>query len=131
MPSFDITENRPRINIFKLNKAYYFKHFFDDPELFRELEPYYEKQHYRFKMASAGARNKVMKLLDRKGFDPNIIEDAAPFTMEIGKYQNYGELLKNSVDNYLLRDKLVLVMKDIVWVEQAVAMGAAVRGRNP
>ncbi|MDP3106219.1 MAG: hypothetical protein Q8M95_16630 [Candidatus Methanoperedens sp.] len=51
--------------------------------------------------------------------------------MEIGKYQNYGELLKNSVDNYLLRDKLVLVMKDMVWVEQAVAMGAAVRGRNP
>jgi hypothetical protein len=130
MTSLDITENRPRINIFKLNKAYYFKHFFDDPELFRELEPYYEKQHYRFKMASAGARNKVMKLLDRKGFDPNIIEDAAPFTIEIGKYQNYGELLKNSVDNYLLRDKLVLVMKDIVWVEQAVAMGAAVRGRN-
>jgi len=30
-------------------------------------------------MASAGARNKVMKLLDKKGFDPNIIEDPAPF----------------------------------------------------
>ncbi len=61
MPSFDITQQRPRINLFKLNKVYYFKHFFDDPELFRELEPYYEKQHYRFKMTSAGARNKVMK----------------------------------------------------------------------
>jgi hypothetical protein len=66
MPDVDITENRPRINIFKLNKVYYFKHFFDDPEIFWELEPYYEKISYRFKMASAGARNKVMKLLDRK-----------------------------------------------------------------
>src|SRR4030065_2295689 len=112
MPTVDITENRPLINIFKLNKAYYFKHFFDDPELFRELETYYEKTSYRFKMTSAGARNKVMKLLDRKGFDPNIIEDAAPYIVEIGKYQNFSELLKNSVDNYLLRDKLVLVMKD-------------------
>src|SRR3990170_7352270 len=107
MPSFDITENRPRINIFKLNKAYYFKHFLDDPELFWELEPYYEKASYRFKMTSAGARNKVMKLLDRKGFDPNIIEDAAPFMVEIGKFQNYGEFLKNSVESYPLRDKVV------------------------
>ena len=127
MPSFDIIEKRLCINIFKLNKAYYFKHFFDDPELFRELEPYYEKQHYRFKMATAGKRNKVMKLLERKGFDPNIIEDAAPFTVEIGKYQNYGELLKNSVESYPLRDKILLVMKDMVWVEQAVKMGAIIK----
>ncbi len=127
MPSFDITEKRPCINIFKLNKAYYFKHFFDDPEIFRELEPYYEKQYYRFKMASAGARNKVMKYLDKKGFDPNIIEDAAPFTVEIGKYQNYGELLKNSVESYPLRDKIVLVMKDMVCVEQALVIGGRMR----
>ena len=124
MTSFDITENRPRINIFKLNKAYYFKHFFDNPELFRELEPYYEKASYRFKMPTAGERNKVMKFLDRKGFDPNIIEDPTPYTVEIGKYQNYGELLKNSVESYPLRDKIVLVMKDTVWVEQALVMGA-------
>ncbi len=77
------------------------------PDFFKELEPYYEKPKYRFKMASAVARNKVMKLLDRKGFDPNIIKDAA---VEIGKYQNYGELLKNSVESYPLRDKIVLVM---------------------
>ena len=124
MPSFDITDQRPCINIFKLNKVYYFKHFFDDPELFRELEPYYEKTSFRFKMTSAGARNKVMKYLDRNGFDPNIIEDATPFTVEIGKYQNYSELLKNSVESYPLRDKVVLVMKDLVWVEQALVMGA-------
>lgn len=52
MPSFNITEKRPRINIFKLDGVYYFKHFFDNPELFREFEPYYEKQRYRFKMAT-------------------------------------------------------------------------------
>jgi len=127
MSSIDITEKHPSINIFKLNKAYYFKHFFDDLELFRELEPYYEKASYRFKMASAGARNKVMKLLDKKGFDPNIIEDPAPFTVEIGKYQNYGELLKNSIESYPLRDKIVLIMKDMVWVEQSVEMGAVIK----
>ncbi len=127
MPTFDITEKRPCINIFKLGGAYYFKHFFDDPELFRELEPFYEKSRYIFKMATAGERNKAMKLLDRKGYDPTLIEDPAPFTVEINRYQKYGELLKNSVENYPMRDKIVLVMKDRAWVEQALSMGAVVR----
>ncbi len=128
MPILDVIDKRPRINIFKISGEYYFKHFFDDPELFRELEPFYEKERFRFRMATVGERNKVMKRLDRKGYDPTLIEDPAPFTVEIGRYQKYGELLKNSVENYPLRDKIVLVMKDMVWVEQAVAMGAVVRG---
>ncbi|MCE8429530.1 MAG: hypothetical protein J5U19_14225 [Candidatus Methanoperedens sp.] len=48
-----------------------------------------------------------MKLLDMKGYDPTLIEDPAPFTVEINRYQNYGELLKNSVESYPLRDKMV------------------------
>jgi len=124
MPSFDVTNKRPLINIFKISGAYYFKHFFDEPELFRELEPFYDKARYRFKMATAGERNKVMKILDMKGYDPNLIEDTVPYTVEIGKYQKYSELLKNSVDNYPLREKIVFVMKDKEWVEQALAMGA-------
>ncbi len=127
MPLLNITQKRPRINIFKLGGAYYFKHFFDDPQLYRELEPYYEKARYRFKMATAGERNKVMKLIDRKGYDPTLIEDPAPFTIEISKYQKYGELLKNSVESYPMLDKIMLVMKDMTWVEQAVAMGAVVK----
>jgi hypothetical protein len=75
-------------------------------------------------MATAGERNKVMKLLDRKGYAPTLIEDPAPFTVEISRYQKYGELFKNSVESYPLRDKIILVMKDIAWVEQAAAMGA-------
>ncbi len=63
------SEKRPIINIFKLGNAYYFKHFFDDPELLKELEPYYEKKHNRFKMTTAGERKKVMKLLGEKGYD--------------------------------------------------------------
>ncbi len=127
MPQFDIIKKRPNINIFKIDNAYYFKQFFDDRELFRELEPFYEKQRYRFKMPTAGERNKVMKLLERKGYDPILIEDPAPFTVEISKYQKYGELLKNSVENYPLRDKMMLVMKDMFWVEQALAMGVVVK----
>ena len=70
MPLFPIAEKRPRINIFKLSGAYYFKHFFDDSELFKEVEPLYETARYRFKIATAGELNKTMKLLDMKGYDP-------------------------------------------------------------
>ncbi len=129
MPTFDVVEKRPRINIFKLSGAYYFKYFFDDPELFRELEPFYEKNRYRFKMPTSGERNKVMKLLDRKGYDPTIIEDPELYTVEVSRGQKYGELLKNSIESYPLRDKMVLVMKDMVWVEQALAMGATMRSK--
>jgi len=74
--------------------AFYFKHFFDDLELFRELEPFYEKSRYRFKMVTAGERNKVMKLLDKRGYNPTLIENPAPYTNEINRYQKYSELLK-------------------------------------
>jgi hypothetical protein len=66
-------------------------------------------------MATSGERNKVMKLLDMKGYDPTLIEDPAPFTVEISMYQKYGELLKNSVESFPLWDKILLVMKDLVW----------------
>jgi len=46
--------------------------------------------------------------------------------VEISRYQKYGDPLKNSVESYPLRDKMVLVMKDMTGVEQAVAMGAVV-----
>ncbi len=127
MPSFDATDKRPRINIFKISGVYYLKYFFGDLELFRQLEPFYEKQRNRFKMATVGGRNKVMKLLDIKGYDPTLIEDPALYTVEISKHTKYGQLLKNSVENYPLRDKMVLVMKDMAWVEQAIEMGAISR----
>ncbi len=69
-----------------------------------------------------------MKFLDKKGYDPTLIDDPAPFTVELSRHQEYGELLRNSVESYPLRNKIVLVMKDMAWVEKAVAMGAVVRG---
>ena len=52
-----------------------------------------------------------MKLLDMKGFDLNIIEDPFPYSVEIGKYQKYGDILKSSIYSYPLRAMIVFVMK--------------------
>ena len=124
MPTFDVTPKRVRINIFKIGGAYYFKHFFDDTALFEMLQPYYEKARYRFRMNTAAERNKVMKLLDNKGYDPTVIEDATPYTVEVNRYEKYGELLRNAVDNHPSGDRMILVMKDEASVEQALIGGA-------
>jgi len=38
-----------------------------------------------------------------------------------------GHDLKNSIESYPLRDKVVLVLKDMVWVKQALEMGAVLK----
>lgn len=124
MPMFDVISKRVRVNIFKIDGAFYFKHFFDDPRVFEELQPYYEKARYRFKMRTVGERNKVIKFLDNNGYDPIVVEDVTPYTVEVGRYERYGELLKNSVDSHLTGDKMILIMKDAASVEQALINGA-------
>lgn len=37
----------------------------------------------------------------------------------------YDKLLKNSVESYPLRDKIAFVIKDVAWVEQALAKGSS------
>lgn len=62
-----------------------------------------------------------------KGYDPTLIRDPTPYTVEMSKDQRYGELLKNSIESYPQRDKIVFIMKDMAWIEQAVAMGAVAK----
>ena len=59
-------------------------------------------------MSTVGERNKVMKLLDMRGYDLTLIEDPAPFTVETSRSKKYIELLKNSVENYPLGIKWCL-----------------------
>ncbi|MCX9073116.1 MAG: hypothetical protein OIN88_00445 [Candidatus Methanoperedens sp.] len=80
MPLFDITEKRPCINIFKLSGTYYFKHFFNDPELFRA----FEKARYRFKMATYGESHHNLTCSD-----PDVSAKAAGHCREtMARYYN-------------------------------------------
>ncbi len=50
-------------------------------------------------MATAGERNKMIKHLEKKGYDPTLIEALAQFTVEISRYQNYRRVFKNLVES--------------------------------
>lgn len=125
MSEFNVQKKRDKINVFKLNKIYVFKHFFNDKEIFKDLVDFYNPESFRFEMKSAGARNKVMKTLYMKyGFDANYIETPNDFTVIIGKDKKYAAILKNSIDFKETKDARIFIMKDLATVGEAINLGA-------
>ena len=125
MQELNVRKKRDEINVFKLDKIYVFKHFFDDKEIFKDLVDFYNSESFRFEMKSAGARNKVMKTLYMKyGFDANYIQDPADYTVMIRKDQKYAGILKNSVDFKETKDARIFIMKDLAAVADAISSGA-------
>ena len=119
---FDI--DRKKVNIFKIGNLYCFKQYLDDRELFDELSEYYNQEKYRFECKTAAERNKIMKLLISKGFDPIPVDDFKEYMVKIDRYKKYGTMLKNSIEHTEMGSERIFVMKDLLSVEQAIAQGA-------
>ncbi len=125
MPStFDVIPKRKRITVFKLGKLWVFKYFFDDKTLFLALLGNYNKDQYRFEFKSVGARNNALKLLERSGFDYDLVEDLTGYVVKLPKSAKYAQILKNSVAFRETTNDRVFLMKDLATVEEAVVLGA-------
>jgi hypothetical protein len=95
--TFDVVPKRKRINVFKLGKLWVFKQFFDNKDLFKALLDYYNKDQYRFEFKSVGARNNALKILERNGFDYDLVENLKGYMVQLPKRSKYSRILKNSV----------------------------------
>ena len=127
MPNtFDIISKRKRITFFKLGKLWVFKQFFDNRELFNALLYYYNKDLYRFEFKSIGARNNALKLLERSGFDYDLVEDLKGYVVQLPKTAKYVQILKNSVAFKETANERIFLMKDLAAVEEAVGLGAKI-----
>jgi hypothetical protein len=124
--TFDVIERPRRINVFKLGKLWVFKHFFDNKELFDVLLNYYNKSQYRFEFKSTGARNNALKLLERNGFDYDLVENQEGYLVWLPKNAKYAPILKNSVAFKETTNERIFVMKDLAAVEEAVRLGAKI-----
>jgi len=82
--TFDVIERRKSIIFFKLGKLWVFKQFFDNRVIYNALLDYYSKDLYRFEFKSIGARNNALKLLERNGFDYDLVEDLAAVEEAVG-----------------------------------------------
>ena len=125
MPNtFDVMERRKRIIVFKLGKVWVFKQFFDNKDLFKALLEYYNKDQYRFELKSTGARNNALKLLERNGFDYDLVEDLKGYVVQLPTQAKYAQILKNSVAFKETANERIFLMKDLAAVEEAVSLGA-------
>jgi hypothetical protein len=122
--TFDVIEKRKCINIFKLGKLWVFKQFFDNKEVFNALLDYYNKDQYCFEFKSIGARNNALKLLERNGFDYDLVEDLKGYLVLLPKSAKYAQILKNSVAFKETSNERIFLMKDLAAVEEAVDLGA-------
>ena len=124
--TFDVIPKRKCIIVFKLGKLWVFKQFFDNRALFDALLDYYNKDLYRFEFKSIGARNNALKLLERNGFDYDLVEDLKGYIVQLPKTAKYAQILKNSVAFKETANKRIFLMKDLASVEEAVGLGAKI-----
>jgi len=125
--TFDVVERCKRITVFKLGKLWVFKQFFDNKVVFNALLDYYNKDQYRFEFKSIGARNNALKLLERNGFDYDLVEDLKGYVVDLPKSAKYAPILKNSVAFKETANERIFLMKDLAAVEDAVGLGARMR----
>ena len=87
---------------------------------------YYNKDLYRFEFKSTGARNNALKLLERNGFDYDLVEDLKGYVVRLSKTSKYAPILKNSVAFKEIANERLFLMKDLAAVEEAVGLGAKI-----
>ena len=109
-----------------LSWGWVFKQFFDNHELFNALLDYYNKDLYRFELKSIGARNNALKLLERNGFDYDLVEDLKGYVVQLPKHAKYAQILKNSVAFKETANERLFLMKDLEAAEEAVGLGAKI-----
>jgi hypothetical protein len=124
--SFEVLQKRKPIIVFKLGKLWAFKHFFHDRKVYDELLDYYNKDLYRFEFKSIGARNNGLKILERNGFDYELVEDLKGYVVSLPKSAKYAQILKNSVARSETANERIFLMKDKAAVEEAVGLGAKI-----
>jgi hypothetical protein len=124
--TFDVIERCKRITFFKLGNLWVFKQFFDNRNLFNALLDHYNKDLFRFEFKSTGARNNALKLLERNGFDYDLVEDLKGYVVQLSKTVKYAPILKNSVAFKEAANERIFLMKDLAAVEEAVGLGARV-----
>jgi len=117
-------QEKRNITLFKAGNHWIFRHYFDDPETFRELADYYDKDGFRFVLKTPGEKNKALKLMETRGFNVVQVEDARGYAVKLKRYSRYGPVLKNSVAQIETQEWRIFLMKDKASVEEALRQGA-------
>lgn len=113
-----------QINAFQIDARIFFKHYFEDSDVFSELRSYYNSNEYRFEVPIDALPN-VRQYLQDEGFGLVVVSDPTEFAVVKRKFTEHPDFLfKNSVLMRNTRNHHVFLMKDQSSVEQAIVNGA-------
>ncbi len=116
--------NRTRLNVFPKGDIYRFRMYFDEPGLFASLQPYYNKQEYRFEVPGDRFEN-VADLLRSYGYNPVVVEDVEPFVVAFKRFRDHPRVLfKNAIDERRTGRYTLFLLRDQESVRKAVEKGA-------
>ena len=112
-----------RVNVFRIEDTYLFKHYFEGQEVFDRLKEYYNNQQYRFEVP-AEEFEAVQDFLSQHGYGLATVDPVEEFAVVIQKYTAHPDgIFKNSVMHRSVNGYNCFLMTDQNAVEEAVADG--------
>jgi hypothetical protein len=121
MPEFEA--DRGPLHCFELEGEILFKQYFEHTDLFEELQPYYDEEHYRFAVPAAEFDGVADTLVDY-WYEPVIVDAPSAFVVVKQQYTEHPDILRDAVAHWTRRDRNFFLMKDPLAVDAAVERGA-------
>jgi len=121
MPSFNV--DTEEITAFDFKDTYLFTAYFDEKQLFNQLEKYYNRDKYRFKVPGGSLEEVRQTLYDY--FYELVIEDSPEeYCVVAGEETDTNAILRYSVMSKQRRNYDIYLMKDKISLKQTVEQGA-------
>ncbi len=112
------------IPLFEIEGTYYFKHYFEDDDIFNRLTQFYDNDEYRFEVPENDLET-VGNILQDGNKTPRLIDDPDEYVVVRQKYTRHPDILfKQSVLKRDTPDNNLFLMKDKTAVEAAITNGA-------
>jgi len=123
MPTFDIDSEQ--INVFEINDTYLFKAYFDNDDLFKTLQQYYNADAYRFELPTDhDTLQHIDDILAEHFYTLNVVEDPEPYCVVMDRNDDHSNILRNTVVKFERGQHNVFLLKDQLSVDQAIEHGA-------
>lgn len=112
------------IPLFPIGSTFYFKHYFEDQDLFGELSQFYNDREYRFEVPESSLPE-VREILDGEDVQLTPVEDFDDYLVVKEKYTDHPDVLfKKSVLKTDDAGYNVFLMQDRTAVTAALTSGA-------
>ena len=121
MPTFNIETGV--ITVFDTADNCIFKTYFDENQLFKQLETYYNEDKYRFEIPDDDLPQ-VRQLLEEYYYELTVADYVEDYCVVVKKNADSSDILRNSVMRKRRGQHEILIMKDELSKEQVIGEGA-------